>query len=361
MTTAQNALIFISHASADKEAVTLTDFLMHLFKLAPSDIVCTSSPGNGLCNGAQSYPEIESQIRNSAVVIFLLSRAYCESDDCKMEMAWGYSHSGRFIIHLESVRSSNKPKLLDSLSMNNWDRIGIAALAEHVKDKLNKTYSLLDWEREIEKLDFTGHQTQKENSDAASVQENSLGGSIIMGNVENNAAPIMLGNSAGGNIILEDNSTHYHVAQQLPEGDESTKRKAKLEEQGSLPLEDRTWRKLTEAHKAEMDYLYKVMKCGIRCAYVSSPFWSCEYEAECKAYVIKTFERGYISKTLGPHKIDPAYTDNIWPYYFLIVSNGDKTILEMHPHEVMCFSKGLYRDGMTMAEQLYNDVESKLL
>ena len=199
MTTAHNSLIFISHASADKEAVALTDFLMHLFKLDTSDIVCSSSPGNGLCNGAQSYPEIERQIRNSAVVIFLLSRAYCESDDCKMETSWGHSHSGRFIIHLESVRSSNKPKLLDSLSMNNWDRIGIAALAEHVKDKLNKTYSLLDWEREIEKLDFTGYQTQKENSDAASVQENSLGGSIIMGNVENNAAPIMLGNSAGGN------------------------------------------------------------------------------------------------------------------------------------------------------------------
>lgn len=177
MTTAHNSLIFISHASADKEAVTLTDFLMHLFKLAPSDIVCTSSPGNGLCNGAQSYPEIKRQIRNSAVVIFLLSQAYCESDDCKMEMAWGHSHSGRFIIHLESVRSSNKPKLLDSLSMNNWDRIGIAALAEHVKDKLNKTYSLLDWEREIGKLDFS-----KNHPDDAIT-----------------AAPVVQGNSAGGN------------------------------------------------------------------------------------------------------------------------------------------------------------------
>lgn len=173
------------------------------------------------------------------------------------------------------------------------------------------------------------------------------------------SAPIVQGNHAGGNIILEDNSTHYHVAQQLPEGDESTKRKAKLEEQGRLPLEDRTWRKLTEAHKAEMDYLYNAMKCRIRCAYVSSPFWSSEYDTECKAYVIRTFEGGYIQQTIGHHKLDPAYTDNIWPYYFLIVSNRDKTLLEMHPHEVMCFRKGFYRDGMTMAEQLYNDIDSK--
>lgn len=360
MTTVHNSLIFISHASADKEAVALTDFLMHLFKLDTSDIVCTSSPGNGLCNGAQSYPEIERQIRNSAVVIFLLSRAYCESDDCKMEMAWGHSHSGRFIIHLESVRSSNKPKLLDSLSMNNWDRIGIAALAEHVKDKLNKTYSLLDWEREIEKLDFTGYQTQKENSDSASVQENSLGGSIIMGNAENNAAPIMLGNSAGGNIILEDNSNHYHAAQQQPQDDENTKRKAKLEEQGRLPLEDRTWYQLTATKKAEMNFLRNEISCGIRCAYVSAPFWSSEYDTECKAYVVRTFEQGYIQQTIGHHKLDPTYADNIWPYYFLIVSNRDKTLLEMHPHAVMCF-RGSYREGMRWAEQLYNDVESKLL
>ena len=174
------------------------------------------------------------------------------------------------------------------------------------------------------------------------------------------SAPVVQGNHAGGNIILEDNSTHYHAAQQQPQDDENTKRKAKLEEQGSLPLEDRTWRKLTEAHKAEMNYLYNAMKCGIRCAYVSAPFWSSEYDTECKAYVIRTFEGGYIQQTIGHHKLDPTYADNIWPYYFLIVSNRDKTLLEMHPHAVMCF-RGSYREGMRWAEQLYNDVESKLL
>ena len=183
------------------------------------------------------------------------------------------------------------------------------------------------------------------------------------GNTFNNkgsvSAPIVQGNHAGGNIILEDNSTHYHVAQQQPEGDENIKRQSKLEEQGRLPLEDRTWYQLTATKKAEMNFLRNEISCGIRCAYVSAPFWSSEYDTECKAYVVRTFEQGYIQQTIGKHKLPPAYTDNIWPYYFLIVSNGDKTILEMHPHEVMCFSKGSYRDGMTMAEQLYNDIDSK--
>ena len=174
MTTAHNSLIFISHASADKEAVALTDFLMHLFKLDTSDIVCTSSPGNGLCNGAESYPEIESQIRNSEVVIFLLSQAYCESDDCKMETSWGYQHPGRFIIHLEDVRSLNKPRLLATQSMNNWDRIGIAALAEHVKERLNKVCSLQSWEREIGKLDFSKNHPDDEITAAPVVQQSSI-------------------------------------------------------------------------------------------------------------------------------------------------------------------------------------------
>ncbi len=174
------------------------------------------------------------------------------------------------------------------------------------------------------------------------------------------SAPVVQGNHAGGNIILEDNSTHYHVAQQQPEGDENTKRKAKLEEQGRLPLEDRTWYQLTATKKAEMNFLRNEISCGIRCAYVSAPFWSNEHDTECKAYVVRTFEQGYIQQTIGHHKLDPTYADNIWPYYFLIVSNRDKTLLEMHPHAVMCF-RGSYRDGMTMAEQLYNDVESKFL
>ena len=174
MTTVHNSLIFISHASADKEAVALTDFLMHLFKLDTSDIVCTSSPGNGLCNGAESYPEIESQIRNSKVMIFLLSQAYCESDDCKMETSWGYQHPGRFIIHLEDVRSLNKPRLLATQSMNNWDRIGIAALAEHVKDRLNKVCSLQSWEREIGKLDFSKNHPDDAITAAPVVQKSSI-------------------------------------------------------------------------------------------------------------------------------------------------------------------------------------------
>lgn len=174
------------------------------------------------------------------------------------------------------------------------------------------------------------------------------------------SSPIVQGNHAGGNIILEDNSTHYHVAQQQPEGDENTKRQSKLEEQGRLPLEDRTWYQLTATKKAEMNFLRNEILCGIRCAYVSAPFWSSEYDTECKAYVVRTFEQGYIQYTIGHHKLDPTYADNIWPYYFLIVSNRDKTLLEMHPHAVMCF-RGSYREGMRWAEQLYNDVESKLL
>ena len=174
------------------------------------------------------------------------------------------------------------------------------------------------------------------------------------------SSPVVQGNHAGGNIILEDNSTHYHVAQQQPEGDENTKRQSKLEEQGRLPLEDQTWYQLTATKKAEMNFLRNEISCGIRCAYVSAPFWSSEYDTECKAYVVRTFEQGYIQQTIGHHKLDPTYADNIWPYYFLIVSNRDKTLLEMRPHAVMCF-RGSYREGMRWAEQLYNDVEGKLL
>ena len=85
------AKLFFSHSSKDKEAVSLLVELVEDIGMPHDKIICTSIPGYGVPGGENIYVWIKKQIGNSDLrVVYLLSSNYYSSPICLNEMgaAW---------------------------------------------------------------------------------------------------------------------------------------------------------------------------------------------------------------------------------------------------------------------------------
>ena len=139
MTSTSLPKVFISHRSCDKSvASALCDLIQSSFRLQSADIVCTSADAHGIENGKSSYSELKKQLQNAAVVIYLISETFCQSEDCHYEIAWGFDLDSAFYFHLDGVTSLAKPRCVTHLSMNNFDPAGLTEL----KLRLNQVLQL---------------------------------------------------------------------------------------------------------------------------------------------------------------------------------------------------------------------------
>ena len=145
--------IFISHRSSDREvAVALCDLIQSSFRLLSLDIICTSAGPFGLENGASSYHELKRKLTNAKLVIYLLSDAFCKSEDCCYEIAWGFDLSSAFYFHLDGVSSLKKPKCAFSQSMYELNEMGVTRLKIRLSEILNTNVDELIWTAKKEPL-----------------------------------------------------------------------------------------------------------------------------------------------------------------------------------------------------------------
>lgn len=167
------AKIFISHRSADKAvADALCDLIQSSYLLCSQDIICTSADAHGIENGKPSYSELKKQLQNAAVVIYLISETFCQSEDCYYEIAWGFDLDSAFYFHLDGVTSEHKPRCVCDKSMNNMTRIDLASLKIRLNEALNASADERKWAEKVETLIavFGNYQKSKAHSADETVQ-----------------------------------------------------------------------------------------------------------------------------------------------------------------------------------------------
>lgn len=147
------AKIFISHRSTDKAvADALCDLIQSSFRLQSHDIICTSVDAHGIENGKLSYHELKQQLVNANLVIYLLSEAFCQSEDCHYEIAWGFDLETSLYFHLDGVTSEFKPNCVVGKSMWNIARPELALLMMQLERSLSLNVDKVKWAEKVEKL-----------------------------------------------------------------------------------------------------------------------------------------------------------------------------------------------------------------
>lgn len=153
MTDTSQAKVFISHRSTDKTvANALCDLIQSSFKIDSQDIICTSADAHGIENGTPAYEELKKKLSNAKCVIFLLSKEFCQSEDCLYEIAWGFDLNTVFYFHLDGVASKFKPKCTVSQSMCNMNRVDLTKLKLRLERSLSLTVDDVKWTEKVEGL-----------------------------------------------------------------------------------------------------------------------------------------------------------------------------------------------------------------
>jgi len=82
--------IFISHSSKDKPVVSEIVHLLSLIGLQDHSIFCTSLEGYGITLGEDWFKTLKSEVSGDAIVLFVLSENYFQSNIslCEMGAAW---------------------------------------------------------------------------------------------------------------------------------------------------------------------------------------------------------------------------------------------------------------------------------
>ncbi len=171
MTSTSLPKVFISHRSCDKSvASALCDLIQSSFRLQSADIVCTSADAHGIENGKSSYSELKKQLQNAAVVIYLISETFCQSEDCHYEIAWGFDLDSAFYFHLDGVTSEYKPRCVCDKSMNNMTRVDLASLKVRLNEALNTSVDERKWAEKLEDLIEVYGNYQKSKTHSANQQ-----------------------------------------------------------------------------------------------------------------------------------------------------------------------------------------------
>lgn len=148
MSNPTQAKVFISHRSCDKSVATaLCDLIQSSYRLQSSEIVCTSADAHGVENGKPSYFELKKQLQSAAIVIYLISESFCQSEDCLYEIAWGFDLNSAFYFHLDGVTSLAKPHCVAHLSMNNFDHTGLTELKLRFNQALKEREDVRIWNK----------------------------------------------------------------------------------------------------------------------------------------------------------------------------------------------------------------------
>lgn len=181
------------------------------------------------------------------------------------------------------------------------------------------------------------------------------------GNTFNNkgtfTAPVVQDSTVGGDVV----GGNKIVYQALPGSsilDEIEAKENALKAKGKLPEHELTWTPVRRGEVQLVAYLTRELGCGIEQAYKSEPFTRQYCDTRHMVFVIKSSERGLVTKRdiYGEDDEISFSESGIWPYYRLELE-GDR-VIEKTPHEVVTDYKEVTSD-MQLAQELFERVKAK--
>jgi hypothetical protein len=134
--------IFISHASKDKKlADAFVDLLVLGLNIDSNEIFCTSLEGLGIPTGENFIEFIKEQIKDSEIVISLLSHNYYDSAFCLCELGASWVLSGEhYPIVIQPLRVSDIEAVLKNSQMRMIDSDSdLSELKDELEDVLDLT------------------------------------------------------------------------------------------------------------------------------------------------------------------------------------------------------------------------------
>lgn len=181
------------------------------------------------------------------------------------------------------------------------------------------------------------------------------------GNTFNNKGtftdPVVQDSTVGGDVVGGNKIVH----QALPGSsilDEMEAKENALQAKGKLPEHELTWTPVRRGEVQLVAYLTRKLGCEIEQAYKSEPFTRQYCGTKHMVFVIKSSERGRVTKRdiYGEDDETSFSESGIWPYYRLELE-GDR-VIEKTPHEVVTDYKEVTSD-MQLAQELFERVKAK--
>lgn len=129
--------VFISHARKEGEAAgILARAILHGCKLAEKEITCTSCPQFALTECKDSNSLLQGKIKEAKILIYLISPAFCESENCCNEVEWGCKKRNKIAFHIKGVRDKEKPLNLVDANFLELSEHGMIDLKNYLIEKL---------------------------------------------------------------------------------------------------------------------------------------------------------------------------------------------------------------------------------
>lgn len=129
--------VFITHSSLDKElAEILVKYIRLSAELPAAQVFCTSIDGHGIPTGAAFMDFIRRQLRNTTLVVPLVTPAYLDSVFCQWELGavWARSGLSIFPIRVDQIAYNSLPAPLAQLQVARLDPRGLGELATRVTE-----------------------------------------------------------------------------------------------------------------------------------------------------------------------------------------------------------------------------------
>lgn len=127
--------VFITHSSLDKElAEALVDYVRLATGLSPDMVFCTSIDGCGIPTGARFMSFIQDQLRNTKLVVPVITPAYLDSVFCQWELGAVWVRRGLpiFPLRVQQVDHSLLPAPLAQLQIAEVNAAGLSGLAREI-------------------------------------------------------------------------------------------------------------------------------------------------------------------------------------------------------------------------------------
>lgn len=131
--------VFISHSSKDAEVARLfCSYLEAAYQISQNDIFCTSKVDNGLKNDSYFFPRIQAALKQSEVIIYLVSDKFLSSKDCLMELGMGYYNQNtiRCTFLMGSATQDDLPGML--LGRQNLGNIEMPGALSSLKSEISE-------------------------------------------------------------------------------------------------------------------------------------------------------------------------------------------------------------------------------
>lgn len=345
--------VFISHSVKDAErAKELVERLEHDSGLKPEEIFFSSMFETGIKEAKPFCQEIADAFKESAICVYLMSDAFLSSGNCIIELGWALLTGGEkklYIVELGEGLSVPVPSMVSHINRNRWSEQLLGQIAQEAWKTRPNRITMEDIEKAFGKK--TEPAPPSADAPLAPIQTGDHSPVTLLGD-----------NARVGDIRIGD---EYHThANPTPSpsdvilGEYEAKQRALLEK-GGLPILDLTWHEVRPAQTALVKRLNALAPNRVMHAYMSEERVFQYGGPVYRHYIVETAHSGYVKQECAGRQMGSAFSDNVWPFYFITCNESAETVEEMSPHRAVCHYREI-DDNMRKAEELYNSVKAKV-